>query len=197
LGTTGLYYADNIALAECDPLKAQMMMDKVAKCSKMVGLGNNPTENKVMSVSPQSPPSISLDGMSIEQPIEFAYLRSFMVSEWKSDQEIETYICLASASFVQHNKPLWIYRKTSITTKNRVYEAIVRNTLLYGCETWAVKAQNSSKLDIFDHDCLRRIIHVQLHKRVSNKKIHERFKHQYTVLDIAMRRARVWQGHFL
>ena len=155
-----------------------MMTDKVAKCSKMVGLRINPRKNKVMCVNPQSPPSISLDGMSIEQPIEFAYLGSFMVSEWGSDQVIETYICLASASFVQHNKPLWMYRRISITTKNRVYEAIVRNTLLYGCETWAVKAQNTSKLDIFDHDCLRRIIHVQLHKRVSNKKIRERFKHQ-------------------
>jgi hypothetical protein len=76
-------------------------------------------------------------------------------SEGESDHEIERCIRLASASLSQLNKSLWKCQSTSLTTKIRVYETIVRRKLLYRCETRVLEAKNSSKLNVFDHDSLQ------------------------------------------
>ena len=104
-----------------------------------------------------------------------------MDSEGGSDHEIERRIRLPSASLSSLNKSLMKCRSISLTTEIRVYEAIVRSTLLYGCETSVVNAQNSSKLDVFDHNCFHHILRAQRQERGSYEDICERCKQQYPV----------------
>ncbi|VDL98290.1 unnamed protein product [Schistocephalus solidus] len=52
-------------------------------------------------------------------------------------------------------------RDSSIVTKIRMYRASVRSVLLFGCECWAIPAEDERKLDAFDHHCLSTILRVQ------------------------------------
>ena len=43
-------------------------------------------------------------------------------------------------------------------TKLRVYNIIIRPTVLYGCETWTLTKERKRKLEVFENSILRRIL---------------------------------------
>ncbi len=49
----------------------------------------------------------------------------------------------------------------SLCAKGKVYQAVVRPILLYGCETWPVREANKRMLEVFDNDSIHRILHVR------------------------------------
>ena len=62
------------------------------------------------------------------------------------------FACLRSAIF--HNK------KLSMATKREVYKAVVLPTLLYGAETWTVKADSVRRMRDFHNCCIRSMLVV-------------------------------------
>ncbi len=46
-------------------------------------------------------------------------------------------------------------------TKGRVYQAVVRAILLYGCETCPVRVVDERMLKVFDNDSIHRILRVR------------------------------------
>ena len=65
--------------------------------------------------------------------------------------------CLLSSIFAN--------RSLSIAIKRCVYTAIVVSTLLYGAETWAVKAPQMRRILSFHNRCIRCILGVSCHFR--------------------------------
>ena len=47
-------------------------------------------------------------------------------------------------------KHLWCRKDVSLKVKGRVYNTTVRPVLLYGCETWAMRAEDARRLEVFD-----------------------------------------------
>ena len=58
------------------------------------------------------------------------------------------------SAFVRLKRSLWERREIFTATKGRIYQAIVRPVLLYGCETWPLRAIDLRKPEVFDNDCL-------------------------------------------
>ncbi|VDO74587.1 unnamed protein product [Schistosoma curassoni] len=58
--------------------------------------------------------------------------------------------------------------------KERVYWAVVRSVLLYGCETWPLRVEDIRKLLIFGHKSLRNIARICWDHRVSNNEVRHR-----------------------
>ncbi len=54
----------------------------------------------------------------------------------------------------------------SLRTKGRVYQAVVRSILLYGCVTWPVRVADERMLEVFDNDSIRCILRVRCRDRV-------------------------------
>ncbi len=52
-------------------------------------------------------------------------------------------------------------RGVSLRAKRRVYQAVVRPILLYGCETWPARVADERMLAVFDNDSTHRIVHVR------------------------------------
>ena len=48
-------------------------------------------------------------------------------------------------------------RNISRRTKLRIYNIIIRPTVLYGCETWTLTKERMRKLEVFENGILRRI----------------------------------------
>ncbi|VDO68299.1 unnamed protein product [Schistosoma mattheei] len=69
---------------------------------------------------------------------------------------------------------LWRRRDIRLSIKRRVYCAAARSVLLYGCEKWSLRVEDTRKLLVFDHRCLRNIARICWDHRASNNKIKHR-----------------------
>ncbi len=65
-------------------------------------------------------------------------------------------------------------------TKGRVYQAVVRSVLLYGCETWPVRVAGERVLEVFDNDSIRRILRVRYRDSVPSVELRHRLSYTGT-----------------
>ncbi|KER21524.1 hypothetical protein T265_10170 [Opisthorchis viverrini] len=66
---------------------------------------------------------------------------------------------------------LWRQSSLSLDLKGRVCQAKVRVVLLYGCETWPIRAAEMRRLQVFDNRCLRAITRVGCCRRIRNEAV--------------------------
>ena len=75
----------------------------------------------------------------------------------------------------------------------RYYNALTINTVLWGCESWALKALLVKKLEGMHHNCLRQIVghNYYLHGHVKNEEIRAEALDAYTMeTNLELRRCR-------
>ena len=64
---------------------------------------------------------------------------------------------------------VWSNNKLSDHTKVSVYRVCVISTLLYGSESWTMRAHQEKKLNVFYMRCLRHILGITWQDKVTNK----------------------------
>ena len=132
--------------------------------------------------------------------ILYYYLGSCISANGSIAEEISARITRAQAVFLNLHH-LWRRRDISLTTKVRVYNATVRPTLLYGCETWALRSEDEHRLQVFNHRCLRSIGHFSWKQRLSNKDVRHRIfgvqKQSRSLDQIVLGTRMRWLGHVL
>ena len=138
---------------------------------------------------------VTLNGSQIEDVQSFKYLGSMINATGESSEEIRNRISSAWNVFLQLKNSLWKRSEISPRTKLRVYEAMVLSVLLYGCETWSLKAAEASNLDVFHHKCLRYILGIRLSDRVSNEEVRRRGGDHPFVSEVVKMRRLMWFGH--
>ena len=83
-------------------------------------------------------------------------------------------------------KNVWDNEFIDMKTKYAFFMAIPVNLLLWGCETWAIKAENLRILNVFIHRSIRRILGITIQQvqdeRIRNDEVRKRFGHQTTQL---------------
>ena len=87
---------------------------------------------------------------------EFVYLGSNITGNLSIDSEL--------------NKRI----KFSDHTKVSVYKACIISTLLYGSESWTMRAHQEKRLNVFHMRCLRLILGITWQDKVTNKVVLER-----------------------
>ena len=101
------------------------------------------------------------------------------------------FACLRSAIF--HNKQL------SMATKREVYNAVVLPTLLYGAETWTVKADSVRRMRDFHNCCIRSMLGVsrlqQWKARITSRELAETIGMTESMAEILRRHHLRWLGH--
>ncbi len=78
---------------------------------------------------------------------EFKYIGPMFVANGQGTEEIRSMINLARSAFSCLQSCLWLRREILMPAKGRVYQAVVRSILLYGCETWPVRAADEKTLE--------------------------------------------------
>ena len=71
-------------------------------------------------------------------------------------------------------KRVWSNNKLSDHTKVNVYKVCVISTLLYGSESWAMRAHQEKRSNVFDMRCLRYIPGITWQDKVTNKVVLEK-----------------------
>ena len=116
-------------------------------------------------------PRIKIKGSKLLSVDSFTYLGSTLTKAANIDSEISSRISKASSAFGRLRDSVWGRKGISLTTKIKVYRAIVLTTLLYACETWTVYSSHAKKLNHFHTSCLRRLLKIKWQDKVPDTEV--------------------------
>ena len=192
---TDLMFADDSAIFAESDAEATNILHDIAIVAEPYGLKINSDKTKVLT-SDGSPAIVFLNNLQIEQVKEFKYLGSY-VQEKKIDSsfDIQNRIGQASTAFGSLNWCIWKKNNISLQTKMRLYRSIILPILLYGSETWTTLKIDLKKLEVFQMQCLRRILGVSLLNHLHNETIRVRCNNQPKIEEIVQHRRLLWFGH--
>jgi exonuclease III len=184
-------FADDVALLTSGERQATEALARLKRAGEEVGLVVSPEKTKVMTVG-TTPVNVSDDGRPIDQVERFCYLGSTVTPTNSVEEEINIRIGRAAGAF-QNLRNTW-RAKIEISTKMKIYNAVVITTLLYGAETWAITKQQEQRIDAFDSRCLRSILNIRWWHHTRNTCVRERTHQPYASLIMKRNKMR-WFGH--
>ena len=143
---------------------------------------------------------LSVEGSKIEIVTEFTYLGSCLCNDGEVTREVACRIAKASRVFGSLRNAIFMNRTFSVSTKRNVYKAVVVSILLYGAETWTIKAPDlQQQLTTFHNCCVRTILGVsryqQWRERITANNFSEAFGMRWSIADFIMERCLRWLGH--
>ncbi len=102
----------------------------------------------------------------------------------------------------EYNWSVWIHqnlspnhiREISLRTKGRVYQAVVRSILPYGCVTWPVRVADERMLEVFDNDSTHCILRVRCRDCVPSGELRRRLC-LTSIAALFVQRRLHWFGH--
>ena len=109
--------------------------------------------------------------------------------------DIKSRINASNQTFGRLNA-VWRSSVISTNTKLKVFNACVKSTLLYGCESWNTTARDVSAVQSFVNRCLRRILKIFWPETISNQTLWQRTNHVPIKSELLKRKWR-WIGHSL
>ena len=110
-----------------------------------VGVGFN--ENDVRPVQ--------VEGGFVDVVQDFTYLGTNISRDGNITSEVTRRIARAARAFGCLRVPVFKNKDLSLATKRSVYRAVVLAVLLYGAETWTMKAVHTRHLNSFHNRCIQ------------------------------------------
>jgi hypothetical protein len=171
---TDVEYADDIALLGKSEEEMQQFLLTLTTAAERYGMRFAPAKCKVLLRDwVGANPTLSMANSTLEIVENFQYLGATISSAPNVVDDINGRIVKARLAFTKLNK-IWRRRDVRLAIKGRLYNACVRSVLLYGSETWPLRAEDIQRLSVFDNRCLRSIARVAWNNRVSNADIRKR-----------------------
>nr|VZH93633.1 unnamed protein product [Spirometra erinaceieuropaei] len=137
-----LLFADGCVLNTTSEEEIQRSMDLFSAACKNFGLVINTQKTVVMHQPPpnsatasNAQPQISVNGTKLQVVESFPYLGSTLSRNTKIDDEVANRISKASQAFGRLQSTVWNRHGLQLSTKLKMYKAVILPTLLYGAET--------------------------------------------------------------
>nr|VZI45265.1 unnamed protein product [Spirometra erinaceieuropaei] len=180
----------------------QRSMDLFSAACENFGLVINTQKTVVMHQPPPSSatapnaPQINVNGTQLQVVENFPYLGSTLSRNTKIDDEVANRISKASQAFGRLQSTVWNRHGLQLSTKLKMYKAVILPTLLYGAETWTVYTRQTRRLNHFHLSCLRRILRLNWQDRIPDTDVLERtgILSIYSMLRQMQLR---WSGHLV
>ena len=142
---------------------------------------------------------VKVESGEIEVVEHFTYLGSVLSSSGDVREDVKSRIAKASRVFGSLRDAVFNNPILSIPTKRTVYKATVLAVLLYGAETWTLKAAQVRCLTAFHNRCVRSILGVnryqQWKERLTSRTLSDRLGIDWSISEIIMDRRLQWLGH--
>ena len=152
-------YADDIALLVSDPSGMQAISNELKNSATLFGIRFLPPKCKVLLQDWVGSNRNILADEPINMVDHFNYLGSLIGPGGLAKVELTQRIAKARVAFA-NLRYLWRRREISLSIKVRVHNAVMLPILLYGSETWPLRAEDSRRISMFAHRCLRSIARV-------------------------------------
>jgi hypothetical protein len=95
-------------------------------------------------------------------------------------------------------KELFRCKDISRRTKKCLYQAIPKYTVLWGCETWALKEEESRMLEVSHHGAIRRILGISRQRvrdeKITNSPVRKKFMNIPKMMNTVKRRVLSYIG---
>nr|VZI50548.1 unnamed protein product [Spirometra erinaceieuropaei] len=176
-----LLFADDCALNTTSEAEMQRSMDLFSAACENFGLVINTQKTVVMhqpppnsATAPNTPPQINVNGNQLQVVDNFPYMGSTLSHNTKIDDEVASRISKASQAFGRLRNTVWNRHGLQLSTKLKMYKAVILPTLLYGAETWTVYTRQARRLNHFHLSCLRRILRLNWQDRIPDTEVLER-----------------------
>nr|VZI45630.1 unnamed protein product [Spirometra erinaceieuropaei] len=197
-----LLFADDCALSTTSEEEMQRSMDLISAACENFGLAINMQKTVVMhqpppnTATPPNAPQISVNATQLQVVENFPYLGSTLSLNAKINVEVLRRISKASQSIGRLQSTVWYHQGLPLSTKLKMYRAVILPTLLYGAETWTVYTKQARRLNHFHLSCLRRILKLNWQDRIPGTDVLERAGNVsiYTMLKQMQLR---WSGHLV
>ena len=152
-------FTDDCALVAHTETDLQRMMDRFSDASKLFGvtvsLGNTKVLHQPAPNTHPPAPTIIIDDTTFSNVEHFKYLGSTISCDGSLDKELGTRISKASQALGRLRNRVFNQHNITLSTKLKVYNAVVLTSLLYGCETWTLYRRHVKKLEYFHMRALR------------------------------------------
>lgn len=197
-----LLYADDAAMVSHSLKGIQAITSRFASISKLFGLEINVTKTELVfqpydrNNVGQDLPIVNIDGTPLKTVSKFKYLGSHITRENKVDSEISHRIQTASASFGKLKKRLWDNHNITLTTKFKVFNAVVLTALLYSVETMTLHRRHIRKLTTFQTRHLRQLLKIDWSEKIPNVEVLRRAGMVSVEAMITTAQLR-WTGHIV
>ena len=143
--------------------------------------------------APQRPEPLLLDGVELETVDSFCYLGDTIGAGGGAGESSSTRVRCGWQKF-RDLLPVLTSKRFSQRRKGDFYGACVRSVLLYGCETWAVKEEDTVRLERTDHAMIRWICGVSLKDKQYTSVLLDRLG-LMSVREVMRRKRLRWFGH--
>lgn len=193
-----LRYADDTAILADNIEDLQATINAINTIGKDFGLDVNISKTKLMIVSrqPHENAHLYIDNMQIERVNKFKYLGTTLNDKWDNDDEVKIRVAIARSTFVRFNTYL-LRQEIPMNLRLRVVKCYIWPILLYGAETWSLKAKSLNRIEAFEMWILRRLLKIPWVDHVSNEQVLQRARTHRQLLDIVKERKTSYLGHIL
>ena len=177
-----------------------MMLDRFSEASKLFGLTISLGKTEVLhQPAPHTnhpAPSISIDGTQLANVESFKYLRSTISHDGSLDKDIAAHISKASQALERLWNRVLNQQNIRLSTKLKVYNAVVFPSLLYGCEAWTLYRRHIKELEKFHMRALRSILGICWQDRITNTVVLDR-AHSSSIESMLLKTQLRWVGHVI
>lgn len=196
-------FADDVALYAGSRGSLQSVAEKFVAGASKWGLTVSIPKTKGMALgeglADEDVAPLVVESGEIEMVEHFTYLGSILSSSGDVMQDVKARIGKASRVFGYLRSAVFGNPTLSIPTKRVVYKATVLAVLLYGAETWTLKAEHVRRLTSFHNRCVRTILGVtryqQWKERLTSRTLSGRFGMEWSIPDYIMDKRLQWLGH--
>jgi hypothetical protein len=125
----------------------------------------------------------------------FKYLSSILTNDGTYICEIKSRVAMAKAAF---NKKRTLFTSTlDLKLGKKLVKCYIWDIVLYGAETWTLRAVDQKHLGSFEMWCWRRMEKISLTNHVRNKEVLLRVRERKNILHEIRKRKANWIGHIL
>jgi hypothetical protein len=133
----------------------------------------NRSQNQILKINIRADEPITLDGTSMQDVNDFVYLGSKITTDGDSKVDVQARISKVTGAYAAL-RSIWRSSKISNHTNVRIFKSNVLGVLLYGAESWKVTNAITTRLDVFQTRCLRRILRIFWPNTISNEELYKR-----------------------
>ena len=184
--------ADDTTLVSESEEELKSLLMKVKEESEKVGLKLNIQKTNIMASGPIT--SWEIDGETMEIVRDFIFLGSKITADGDCSHEIKRCLLLGRNTMTNLDSILKS-RGITLPTNVHIVKAMVFPMVMYGCESWAIKKAERSRIDAFELWCWRRLLRVPWTTRRSNQSILKKIGPEYSSEGLMLKLKLQYFGH--
>ena len=176
------------------------MLNRFSDASKLFDLTISLGKTEVLhqpapSTNPLAP-TIVINDTQLKNVEHFKYLGSTISCDGSLDKEIDARISKASQALGRLRNKVLSQHNIRLSTKLKVYTAVILPSILYGCETWTLYRKHIKKLEKFHMQALSSILGICWQDRVTNLQVLDR-ANSSSIKSMLIKAHLRWVGHVI